>query len=202
MFTVTSTCEERGVEERRRPLLAPRYVRTCSWGKQGAGSPGIPACEALSSALGRTSSPKRGRMTRRVQSSPCCCLWGESSCLFAGRGEQRPHVAVVCARRPHNDFCAEDGAPGCGYPLFGGRRRGQPETYCTPQAHLGKSKGIPFCCGGEDTQKGEAGAPQGSFTLRRPVFSKMLSRCLSTVASFHSSYDLCAHTRPNSLVCL
>ena len=46
------------------PLLAPREVRTCSWGQEGSKEPTarrlrIPVCEALSSTLGRTSSPER-----------------------------------------------------------------------------------------------------------------------------------------------
>lgn len=55
-------------------------------GSGGLGAWGIPACEeALSSGLGRTSSPKRRRMTRRVRSSLSCCLEGKSSCLSAGQ---------------------------------------------------------------------------------------------------------------------
>lgn len=87
MFTITSTYEERGVEEL--AALAGTKVSVDMFlgegGERGsepaAGMVRIPACEAFSSALGRTSSPKRRKMTRRVQSSLCCCLEGKRSCL-------------------------------------------------------------------------------------------------------------------------
>lgn len=77
------------------------------WGP-AAGRLGTPVREAPFSALGRTSSPKRQRMTRRVLCSPCChregrgavCSWARTSTIPRQPAhEPRSHTRTALLRK-------------------------------------------------------------------------------------------------------
>ena len=104
MFTNPSTWEELGVEEHEHALAGTKGSEDMflgAGGEQGANSTQAEdtCLWALSSALGRTSSPERRWMTRHVQSSPCYCLEKKRSCMLRMSAVPRQPVHVPKSHR-------------------------------------------------------------------------------------------------------